>query len=67
MAMTLRIEDEDLVALHEQADLEDRSMQQVVRLAIREYISRHRHEARVVEIGRRIVARDANLLRRLAE
>lgn len=65
--MTLRIEDEDLAALREQAELEDRSMQQVVRMAIREYVVRHRHEARVSEIGRRIAARDAGLLRRLAD
>jgi predicted transcriptional regulator len=67
VAMTLRIEDEELAVLREQAELENRSMQQVVRVAIREYVARHRHEARVNEIGRRIASRDAGLLRRLAD
>lgn len=64
---TLHIEDEDLAALQEQADLEGRSVEQVASAAIREYISRHRHQAQVTETGRRVVARDVGLLRRLAE
>lgn len=67
MAMTLRIEDDDLEALRLQAEQENRSMQQVALIAIREYVARQRHEALVERIGRDVVTRDASLLRRLGE
>lgn len=41
MAMTLRLSDEETEALRRRAELEDRSMQEVVRQAVREYIESH--------------------------
>jgi predicted transcriptional regulator len=41
MAMTLRLDDAETVALRRRADLEHRSMQDVARQAIREYIDGH--------------------------
>lgn len=41
MAMTLRLNDAETNALRQRADLEERSMQEVVRAAIREYIEHH--------------------------
>jgi predicted transcriptional regulator len=45
MAMTLRLSDEEGAALREQAEREGRSMQEVAREAVREYVdARHRAE-----------------------
>jgi predicted transcriptional regulator len=41
MAMTLRLTDNEAEALRAQADVEDRSMQDVARAAVREYVDRH--------------------------
>jgi predicted transcriptional regulator len=41
MAMTLRLDDDEAAALRQRADLEARSMQDVAREAIREYIEQH--------------------------
>jgi predicted transcriptional regulator len=41
MAMTLRLADSEVDALRRRADLEQRSMQEVARQAIREYIEGH--------------------------
>ena len=38
MAMTLRLTDEELDALRRRAEFEDRSMQEVARQAVRDYI-----------------------------
>jgi predicted transcriptional regulator len=40
MAMTLRLTDEEADALRRRADLEQRSMQEVARQALRDYIER---------------------------
>jgi ribbon-helix-helix CopG family protein len=40
-AMTLRLDDEDSEALRRRAEAEGRSMQQVVREALHEYLERH--------------------------
>jgi len=40
MAMTLRLSDDEAQALRKRADLEGRSMQTVMRQALREYIDR---------------------------
>lgn len=40
MAMTLRLTDEEADALRRQADVEKRSMQEVAREAVRDYIER---------------------------
>lgn len=47
MAMTLRLTDEETAALREQAASEARSMQDVAREAVREYIERRAHRERV--------------------
>jgi predicted transcriptional regulator len=41
MAMTLRLTDEETEALRRRSELEQRSMQEVARQAIREYIENH--------------------------
>ena len=41
MAMTLRLTDSEAEALHRRAALEQRSMQEVARQAIREYVDGH--------------------------
>ena len=41
MPMTLRLTDDEAAALRERADLESRSMQDVARQAVREYIDQH--------------------------
>lgn len=41
MAMTLRLDDAEAAALRTRADLEARSMQDIAREAIREYIEHH--------------------------
>lgn len=41
MAMTLRLSDEDAQALRRRAEFEDRSMQDVARQAVREYVENH--------------------------
>ena len=48
MAMTLRLTDEESAALRDQAELEGRSMQDVARGAVREYVTR-RGTARLVD------------------
>jgi predicted transcriptional regulator len=63
MPMTLRLSPEETEALRETARRERRSMQEVARTAIAAYVTartarRHEHLAR-------IVAEDADLLRRL--
>jgi predicted transcriptional regulator len=47
MAMTLRLTEDEAEALRLQAEVEDRSMQDIAREAVREYITRHAHLARV--------------------
>ncbi len=41
MAMTLRLTDEEIDALRRRAELESRSMQEVARQAVREYVEGH--------------------------
>jgi Ribbon-helix-helix protein, copG family. len=41
MPMTLRLTDDEADALRRRADLEQRSMQEVARQAIREYVENH--------------------------
>ena len=41
MAMTSRLTDDEAVALHRRSELEHRSMQEVARQAIREYVENH--------------------------
>lgn len=41
MAMTLRLDDREAEALRRRAELEGRSMQEVARAAVREYVEQH--------------------------
>ena len=63
MPMTLRLTPEETEALRETARREHRSMQEVAREAIAAYVSNR--ERRRAEHLARIVAEDAELLRRL--
>ena len=47
MAMTLRLSDDESEALRRRAEAEHRSMQEVAREAVREYVSRHDHDEEV--------------------
>jgi Ribbon-helix-helix protein, copG family len=65
MPMTLRLTDSEAEALRETARREHRSMQEVARTAIDEYVKR-RARRRDEHLGV-IVREDADLLRRLGE
>lgn len=65
MAMTLRLTDEETEALRRYAEATGRSMQDVAREAIRDYVG-ERKKAREA-ILRRIVAEDAALLDLLSQ
>jgi predicted transcriptional regulator len=67
MAMTLRLSDDETEALRAQAEAEERSMQDVARAAVREYVDRHAHEASVRDASSRLRSRYADVLRRLGE
>lgn len=65
MAMTLRLTDAETAALREYADKAGRSMQDVAREAIRDYVAERTR--RRDEILARIVSEDAALLDLLAK
>lgn len=65
MAMTLRLTDEETRALRTQAELEQRSMQEVARAAVREYVQRRSATAQVDEALHVLIPRYAGLLDRL--
>ena len=67
MAMTLRFTEDETRALREQAAAEHRSMQDVARRAVAEYIERRRQDRRIDAAVDRVLDRDAELLCRLAE
>ena len=67
MAMTLRLTDEEADALRAQAEAEERSMQEVARAAVREYVERRGHEAAVRDLSAQARTRYADVLRRLGE
>lgn len=65
MAMNLRLSEEETAALREMAEREGRSMQDVARAAIAEYVSARPDRLRsAIE---RVRTEDAELLARLAE
>jgi len=66
MAMTLRMNDAETTALRLRADLEQRSMQDVAREAVREYIERHSHDELVDRVMDTELPRFAEALERLA-
>jgi predicted transcriptional regulator len=67
MAMTLRLSDEQAEALRRRADKEGRSMQQVARAALDEYLLRTEDDELTDRLADRGARRYAELLRRLGE
>lgn len=67
MAMTLRLTEEETSALHTRADLEHRSMQELARDAVREYIERHSHDDLIDRVMDTELPRFAEALERLAQ
>ncbi len=65
--MTLRLNDEEMSALKRQAENEHRSMQEVARLAILQRINGYSRSEFIKETTDRIMERDAQALRLLAE
>jgi predicted transcriptional regulator len=67
MAMTLRLSDDESEALRERALREGRSMQEVARSAVREYIDRTSRRELLDEVLDEQLPRYAEALRRLGE
>ena len=67
MAMTLRLSDDEAAALKQQAELEHRSMQEVAREAIRDYVERNSRAELVERVMESELPRFAEALRRLGE
>jgi predicted transcriptional regulator len=67
MAMTLRLSDAEAEALRRRARLEERSMQDVARQAILEYVEQHSREDLLDRILDEEIPRYAEALRRLGE
>jgi len=67
MAMTLRLSEDETDALRRRAQREGRSMQEVARAAIREYIDRTSRRELLDEVLDEELPRFAEALRRLGE
>lgn len=67
VAMTLRLDDAEAAALRKRADLEERSMQDVARAAIREYVEQHSRSDLIDGILDRELPRYAEALERLGK
>jgi predicted transcriptional regulator len=67
MAMTLRLTEDETEALRQRADLEHRSMQDVARQAIREYVENHSRAELLDLVLDDELPRYAEALRRLGE
>jgi predicted transcriptional regulator len=67
MAMTLRLSDEEAEALRQRARQEERSMQDVARRAILEYVEQHSREDLLDRVLDEEIPRYAEALRRLGE
>lgn len=67
MGMTLRTSDEQTEALRRQARAEGRSMQAVALSAIDEYIERRAHQTEVKAVLDKVIERERDVLRRLAD
>jgi predicted transcriptional regulator len=63
--MTLRLTDDEADALRRRADAEQRSMQDVARAAVREYVERHDHEDEVDDAAQWVVTNFREALDRL--
>jgi predicted transcriptional regulator len=67
MPMTLRLTDDEAEALRSRADLERRSMQDVARQAIREYVEQHSRAELLDQVLDQEIPRYTEALRRLGE
>jgi hypothetical protein len=67
MAMTLRLTDEETAALRRQAELESRSMQEVARDSVREYVERHSRTLLLSRVLDEELPRYAEALERLGQ
>lgn len=67
MAMTLRLSDQQAAALRARAEHEGRSMQQVARSALDDYLLRAEDDERTDLLAQHGAQRFADLLRRLGE
>jgi predicted transcriptional regulator len=65
--MTLRLAEDETEALRQRADLEHRSMQDVARQAIREYVENHSRAELLDQVLDDELPRYAEALRRLGE
>ena len=67
MAMTLRLTEDEQVALRRRAELEGISMQDAARRAVREFVDRADHTDRVASTVAWVLVAHADALRRLGE
>jgi len=67
MAMTLRLADDETEALRRRAELENRSMQEVARQAIREYVENHSRAELLDRVLDEELPRYAEALERLGQ
>lgn len=67
MAMTLRLTDQEQQALRERAASEGISMQEVARRAIRDYVARSEHRAKVSKAADLVFAVHADAIERLGQ
>lgn len=67
MAMTLRLTDDETEALRRRAQLESRSMQDVARQAVREYVENHSRVELLDQILDEELPRYAEALERLGQ
>lgn len=67
MAMTLRLDEQETEALRRRAELEGRSMQEVARQAVRDYIERASRRELLNQVLNEELPRYAEALRRLGE
>lgn len=65
--MTLRLTEDETEALRRQADVEGRSMQDVAREAVRDYVERHTRTELLDQVLDSELPRYAEALRRLGE
>lgn len=67
MAMTLRLSDAEVDALRQRAELESRSMQDVARQAVREYVENHSRAELLDRVLDEELPRYAEALERLGQ
>ena len=67
MAMTLRLDGDETEALRRRAELEQRSMQELARQAIREYVENHSRAALLDRVLDEDLPRYAEALERLGQ